>query len=86
MDFLDAVENKQRIIQEFVPGKQVTIAHIIANPKPELFRKMGLDEKKRGAIGILTIIPVKVPLLLPILRLRLQVLNWALWIAFPVPY
>ena len=41
MDFLDAVENKQRIIQEFVPGKQVTIAHIIANPKPELFRKMG---------------------------------------------
>ena len=46
MDFLDAVENKQRIIQEFVPGKQVTIAHIIANPKPELFRKMGLDEKK----------------------------------------
>lgn len=57
MDFLDAVENKQRIIQEFVPGKQVTIAHIIANPKPELFRKMGLDEKKRGAIGILTITP-----------------------------
>ena len=54
MDFLDAVENKQRIIQEFVPGKQVTI---IGNPKPELFRKMGLDEKQRGAIGILTITP-----------------------------
>ena len=25
-------ENKQRIIQEFVPGKQVTMAHLIANP------------------------------------------------------
>ena len=23
---------KQRIIQEFVPGKQVTLAHVIANP------------------------------------------------------
>ena len=27
------LENKQRIIQEFVPGKQVTLAHLIANPK-----------------------------------------------------
>ncbi len=26
-------EGKQRIIQEFVPGKQVTLAHLIANPK-----------------------------------------------------
>ena len=25
-------ETKQRIIQEYVPGKQVTLAHIIANP------------------------------------------------------
>ena len=48
---------KQRIIQEFVPGKQVTIAHVIANPKPDLFRKMGLEEKGRNAIGILTITP-----------------------------
>ena len=48
---------KQRIIQEFVPGKQITIAHIIANPKPEIYRKMGLSEEQRGAIGILTITP-----------------------------
>ena len=38
MDNLPKTEVKQRIIQEFVPGKQVTIAHIIAKPKPELFR------------------------------------------------
>ena len=25
---------KQRVIQEFVPGKQITLAHIIANPNP----------------------------------------------------
>ena len=29
-----AEETKQRIIQEFVPGKQVTLAHVIANPVP----------------------------------------------------
>lgn len=51
------MEIKDRIIQEFVPGKQVTIAHVIANPKPEIYKKLGLEEGKRGAIGILTITP-----------------------------
>jgi len=51
------METKQRIIQEFVPGKQITIAHIIANPKEEIYRKMGLSEESKGAIGILTITP-----------------------------
>ena len=55
MAFQEVIDAKQRIIQEFVPGKQVTIAHVIANPKPDLFRKMGLEEKGRNAIGILTI-------------------------------
>ena len=40
MAFQEVIDAKQRIIQEFVPGKQVTIAHVIANPKPDLFRKM----------------------------------------------
>lgn len=57
MDFEQIVESKQRVIQEFVPGKQITIAHIIANPKPEIFAKMGLEYKGRNAIGILTITP-----------------------------
>ena len=34
---------KQRIIQELVPGKQITLAHIIANPDEILYRKLGLD-------------------------------------------
>ena len=42
-----AEETKQRIIQEFVPGKQVTLAHVIANPVPSLYEKMGLKTKER---------------------------------------
>lgn len=50
---------KTRIIQELVPGKQITIAHIIANPDDILYEKLGLDpaEEHSGAIGILTISP-----------------------------
>ena len=29
--------DKERIIQEFVPGKQVTLAHLIAHPGEECF-------------------------------------------------
>ena len=50
-------ESKQRIIQEFVPGKQVTLAHIIANPNEDIHKKLGLIVDKRDAIGILTITP-----------------------------
>lgn len=44
-----------RIIQESVPGKQVTIAHIIASPMPDIYERLGIDEQ--GAIGILTLTP-----------------------------
>lgn len=53
-------ENKTRIIQELVPGKQITIAHIIANPDEILYKKLGLDpavDYSRSAIGILTLSP-----------------------------
>lgn len=45
----------QRVIEESVPGKQVTIAHVIASPMPDIYERLGLDDK--GAIGILTITP-----------------------------
>lgn len=51
------MEDKQRIIQEFVPGKQVTLAHVIASPNDDLYKKLGLVVNKREAIGILTITP-----------------------------
>lgn len=47
---------KERIIQEFVPGKQVTLAHIIANPDADVFTKLGLPQGK-SSIGIMTITP-----------------------------
>ncbi len=54
---LDNGEKKQRIIQEFVPGKQVTLAHIIANPNPDIYKKLGVIGEHKGAIGIMTITP-----------------------------
>ena len=54
-------ENKQRIIQEIVPGKQITLAHIIANPDDTLYKKLGLDPtvdySKKSAIGFVTMSP-----------------------------
>ncbi len=50
-------QNKQRIIQEFVPGKQVTMAHLIANPDEDIYKKLGVVGNIRGALGILTITP-----------------------------
>ncbi|MBR0597376.1 BMC domain-containing protein [Sinanaerobacter chloroacetimidivorans] len=45
----------ERIIQESVPGKQVTIAHVIASPMPDIYERLGIDDQ--GAIGILTLTP-----------------------------
>ena len=44
-----------RIIQESVPGKQVTSAHVIASPMSDIYERLGIDDK--GAIGILTLSP-----------------------------
>lgn len=47
---------KERIIQEFVPGKQITLAHVIAKPMDVMYGKLGVVDVK-GAIGIFTITP-----------------------------
>ncbi len=44
-----------RVIEESVPGKQVTIAHVIASPVPDVYECLGIDPL--GAIGILTLTP-----------------------------
>lgn len=48
---------KQRIIQEYVPGKQVTLCHIIARPDNSMLQKVGLAECNNEAVGIMTITP-----------------------------
>jgi len=50
---------KQRIIQEYVPGRQITLAHIISNPERDLCNKLGIlsSEEGNNAVAILTITP-----------------------------
>ena len=50
---------KQRIIQEYVPGRQITLAHIISNPEKDLCNKLGIyqDGRSNNAVAILTITP-----------------------------
>lgn len=52
-DFLQ--RDIERVIQESVPGKQITISHVIASPMPDIYERLGIDDK--GAIGILTLSP-----------------------------
>ncbi len=57
-----SLQDKMRIVQELVPGKQITIAHIIANPDKILYKKLGLDpaiEYSKTAIGIVTMSPAE---------------------------
>lgn len=56
------IQDKMRLVQELVPGKQITIAHIIANPDEIIYRKLGLDpavDYSRAAIGIVTMSPAE---------------------------
>lgn len=55
-------EEKLRIIQELVPGKQITLAHVIANPDDSFFAAAGL-EKTGGAIGIVNVSPAEFALI-----------------------
>ena len=53
-------EGRLRIIQETVPGRQITLAHVITSPKPIVYRKLGLNpdiDFDRSAIGIITVTP-----------------------------
>lgn len=55
-------KDRMRIIQELVPGKQITLAHIIAGPDAIVYQKLGLNpdiDYKRSAIGILTVSPAE---------------------------
>ncbi|MCD8380365.1 MAG: BMC domain-containing protein [Lachnospiraceae bacterium] len=63
----DAENGKQRIVQELVPGRQITLAHIIANPDPILYEKLGLDprvEYVKSAIGVLTVSPAETAIIM----------------------
>ena len=77
MAFFDSFDNnrgteqdpsvKQRIIQELVPGKQISLAHIVASPYPILYEKLGLDpavDYSQSAIGIMTVSPAETAIIM----------------------
>jgi ethanolamine utilization protein EutS len=51
----DQAHVSTRIIQEYVPGRQITIAHVVAKPDRELCQRIGLEAV--DAIGIMTVTP-----------------------------
>ena len=60
MDFGTVQEGKMRLVQEMVPGKQVTLAHIIASPDEIIYQKLGLNPQvdyRSSAIGIMNMTP-----------------------------
>lgn len=55
-------EGRLRIIQELVPGKQITLAHIIGGPRPIVYKKLGLNPEidyDSSAIGIINMSPAE---------------------------
>lgn len=59
---MEREQTPNRIVQELVPGKEITIAHLIASPDITLYEKLGLDprvEHSKSAIGVLTISPAE---------------------------
>ena len=53
-------KGRLRIIQETVPGNQISLAHVIGSPQPILYQKLGLNpdiDYEGAAIGIMTLCP-----------------------------
>ena len=64
---LFGLQDRMRIVQELVPGKQISIAHIIAAPEKILYKKLGLDpniDYTKSAIGVVTITPAETAIII----------------------
>ena len=73
MPELKGLENNMRIIQEYVPGCQLTLAHIIASPDPILYKKLGLDPRidyEKAAIGVTTVTPSETAIIMADVALK----------------
>ena len=63
----------KRIIQEYGPGCQLTLAHIIASPDPILYKKLGLDPRidyEKAAIGVTTVTPSETAIIMADVALK----------------
>ena len=62
---------KMRIIQELVPGKQITLAHVIANPDPSLLSQFESEYlTANSSIGIMTITPPETSIIIADLSIK----------------
>lgn len=67
------LEDRMRIIQEYVPGCQITLAHIIASPDKILYQKLGLDPRidyENAAIGVTTVTPSETAIIMADIALK----------------
>ena len=67
MASIDNFTAETRVIQESVPGRQITLAHIIAAPDKILYEKLGLDpslDYKKSAIGVMTVTPYETTIIM----------------------
>lgn len=73
MSELEQFDNRTRIIQESVPGRQVTLAHVIASPEEILYEKLGLDPRidyAKAAIGVSTVVPSETAIIMADIALK----------------
>lgn len=68
---LEFLHDKMRIIQEIVPGKQLSLAHIIANPDSSVYERAHIKQPEDGsAIGIVNITPAEAAIILGDISLK----------------
>lgn len=70
---ISMLNDDRRIIQEYVPGCQLTLAHIIASPDPILYKKLGLDPRidyEKAAIGVTTVTPSETAIIMADVALK----------------
>jgi ethanolamine utilization protein EutS len=60
----------ERIIQVYVPGKEITITHLISNPTEATYNKLGIDNNTKDSIGIMKISPSEAAIILVDLCLK----------------
>lgn len=65
----DNADRANRIIQEHVPGKEMTLVHLIANLEPEVARLLA-HSGQGNTIGIITISPGEAAIIVADLSLK----------------
>jgi ethanolamine utilization protein EutS len=67
------VDPKLRVVQEQVPGRQVTLAHSIANPGKDVLEKLEAQTGTKlpsGALGIMSLTPAEISVIAADLALK----------------